>query len=49
MAGIVPPFTRESAIKKVKAAQDLWNTKNPERVSLAYTVSTRYTTRQDIS
>lgn len=39
MAGIVPPFTRETANKKVKAAQDLWNTKNPEKVALAYTVS----------
>lgn len=38
MAGIVPPFTAETAQKKVKIAQDLWNTKNPEKVSLAYTV-----------
>lgn len=38
MAGIVPPFTRETAIKKVKAGQDLWNTRNPEKVALAYTV-----------
>ncbi|SDF93932.1 DUF1348 family protein [Paraburkholderia phenazinium] len=33
----VPPFTRESAIQKVRAAEDGWNTRDPERVSLAYT------------
>lgn len=38
MAGIVPPFTHESALKKVKAAQNLWNTRNPEKVVQAYTV-----------
>lgn len=38
MADIVPPFTHESALKKVKAAQNLWNTRNPEKVVLAYTV-----------
>ncbi len=35
---IVPPFTAETAHKKVKIAQDLWNTKTPEKVALAYTV-----------
>jgi uncharacterized protein len=33
----VPPFTRETAIQKVRAAEDGWNTRNPERVALAYT------------
>ncbi|KAL7273370.1 hypothetical protein RUND412_003771 [Rhizina undulata] len=37
MAGILPPFTLESAHAKVKAAQDLWNTKDPIKVSNAYT------------
>ncbi|KAK3394072.1 hypothetical protein B0H63DRAFT_34382 [Podospora didyma] len=32
-----PPFTLESAQKKVKAAQDAWNTRNPEVVQFAYT------------
>ena len=36
----LPPFTLETAIQKVQAAEDLWNTRDPERVSLAYT-STR--------
>ncbi len=33
----VPPFNRESALIKVQAAEDAWNTCDPERVSLAYT------------
>jgi nuclear transport factor 2 (NTF2) superfamily protein len=32
----LPPFTEESAIKKVQAAEDAWNSRDPERVSLAY-------------
>ncbi len=34
---IRPPFTEESARAKVKAAEDAWNTRDPERVALAYT------------
>jgi len=33
----LPPFDNESAIQKVQIAEDAWNTRNPERVSLAYT------------
>ncbi len=33
----VPPFDHESAIQKVRLAEDAWNTRDPERVSLAYT------------
>jgi len=33
----VPPFDEETAGQKVKAAQDVWNTREPEKVSLAYT------------
>ncbi|KAH7031537.1 uncharacterized protein B0I36DRAFT_123892 [Microdochium trichocladiopsis] len=32
-----PPFTLETAQKKVKAAQDSWNTRDPEKVKMAYT------------
>lgn len=32
-----PPFTEETAIAKVQAAEDAWNTRDPERVALAYT------------
>ncbi|MBB3118448.1 nuclear transport factor 2 (NTF2) superfamily protein [Massilia violacea] len=33
----LPPFTRESAIEKVRLAENGWNTRDPEKVSLAYT------------
>jgi uncharacterized protein len=33
----LPPFTRETAAQKVQAAEDGWNTRDPERVALAYT------------
>ena len=33
----LPPFTAETAAQKVQAAEDAWNTRDPERVSLAYT------------
>ena len=34
----LPPFTRETAAQKVQAAEDAWNTRDPERVAQAYTV-----------
>ncbi|WP_028801308.1 DUF1348 family protein [Streptomyces sp. 142MFCol3.1] len=43
----VPPFTRESAITKVRLAEDAWNTRNPEQVSLAYTVDSRWRNRAE--
>ncbi|MFH8597197.1 nuclear transport factor 2 family protein [Streptomyces rimosus] len=33
----LPPFDRETALKKVQAAEDAWNTRDPEHVALAYT------------
>ncbi|WP_122612970.1 DUF1348 family protein, partial [Pseudomonas viridiflava] len=36
----LPPFTRESAIEKVRLAEDGWNSRNPEKVALAYTPDT---------
>ncbi|MFE4423919.1 DUF1348 family protein [Streptomyces sp. NPDC056817] len=43
----VPPFTRESAIEKVRLAEDAWNTRDPERVALAYTVDSRWRNRAE--
>lgn len=43
----LPPFTRETALQKVQAAEDAWNTRNPEKVSLAYTVDTEWRNRTD--
>lgn len=40
-----PPFTRESAIAKVRLAEDGWNTRNPERVARAYTLESRWRNR----
>ncbi len=43
----VPPFTREDAIKKVRAAEDGWNTRDPEKVSMAYTPDSRWRNRSE--
>jgi uncharacterized protein len=44
----LPPFTRESAVEKVRLAEDAWNSRDPERVSLAYTVDSRWRNRAEI-
>ncbi|AXK31887.1 nuclear transport factor 2 family protein [Streptomyces armeniacus] len=41
----VPPFTGETAAAKVQAAEDAWNTRDPERVALAYTEDTEWRNR----
>ncbi|MUL77096.1 nuclear transport factor 2 family protein [Mycolicibacterium sp. CBMA 226] len=41
----VPPFTRETALQKVQAAEDAWNTRDPQRVALAYTPDSRWRNR----
>ena len=43
----LPPFTRESAVLKVRLAEDAWNTRDPEKVSLAYTVDSRWRNRSE--
>ncbi len=43
----LPPFTRETAIQKVRLAEDGWNTRNPEKVSLAYTEDCRWRNRAE--
>ena len=43
----LPPFTEETALVKVRAAEDAWNTRDPERVSLAYTVDTAWRNRSE--
>ncbi len=44
---LVPPFTRETATQKVRAAEDAWNTRDPQRVSLAYTLDSRWRNRSE--
>jgi len=41
----LPPLTLETAKQKVQLAEDAWNTKNPEKVSLAYTIDTEWRNR----
>ena len=43
----LPPFTRETAAQKIRMAEDAWNTRDPERVSLAYTVDSRWRNRAE--
>src|SRR5213082_1170874 len=42
-----PPFTRESAAQKARAAEDAWNSREPERVSLAYTPDSVWRNRSE--
>ena len=43
----LPPFTLESAMQKVRGAEDGWNSRDPERVSLAYTVDSQWRNRAE--
>jgi len=42
-----PPFTHDSAVAKVRAAEDGWNSRDPDRVSLAYTPDSRWRNRNE--
>jgi nuclear transport factor 2 (NTF2) superfamily protein len=42
-----PPFTRETALQKVQAAEDAWNTRDPQRVAGAYSVDTVWRNRDE--
>jgi len=43
----LPPFTMETALQKVQMAEDAWNTKDPERVCMAYSIDTEWRNRTD--
>jgi nuclear transport factor 2 (NTF2) superfamily protein len=43
----VPPFTRETAVEKVRLAEDAWNSRDPERIALAYTPDSRWRNRAE--
>ena len=43
----LPPFNRETAIQKVRLAEDAWNTRDPGKVALAYTVDSRWRNRSE--
>jgi nuclear transport factor 2 (NTF2) superfamily protein len=43
----LPPFTRDSAIQKIRMAEDGWNSRDPAKVALAYTVDTKWRNRAE--
>lgn len=43
----LPPFTRDTAIQKVRAAEDGWNNRDPHKVSLAYTADSQWRNRNE--
>jgi nuclear transport factor 2 (NTF2) superfamily protein len=44
---LVPPFTQETAVRKVRLAENAWNSRDPERVSLAYSEDSRWRNRSE--
>ena len=43
----LPPFNMETALQKVQLAEDAWNSKDPERIALAYTIDTEWRNRTE--
>lgn len=43
----LPPFNLETALQKVQLAEDAWNSKDPDRISKAYTINTEWRNRTD--
>jgi nuclear transport factor 2 (NTF2) superfamily protein len=43
----LPPFSLETAVQKVRLAEDAWNTRDPKKVSLAYSVNSRWRNRSE--
>ncbi len=41
----LPPFTHETAVRKVRSAEDAWNTRDPQRIALAYTPDSQWRNR----
>lgn len=46
-SAMVPPFTLETAMRKVRAAEDAWNSRDPVRVSMAYTEDSHWRNRHE--
>jgi uncharacterized protein len=47
MSALVPPFTRETAIAKVRLVEDGWNSRDPQRLSVGYTEDSRWRNRAE--
>jgi len=43
----LPPFTHETAVQKVQMAEDAWNSRDPDRVCMAYTINTEWRNRSE--
>jgi hypothetical protein len=43
----LPPFNRDTAVQKIRMAEDGWNTRDPERVAPAYTVDSKWRNRSE--
>jgi nuclear transport factor 2 (NTF2) superfamily protein len=43
----VPPFTRDTAIQKVRLAEDAWNSRDPGKVALGYAIDSRWRNRAE--
>ncbi len=43
----LPPFTKETAIRKIQAAEDAWNSRNPERIATAYSTDSQWRNRTE--
>jgi len=46
---LLPPFTHETALRKVRLAEDGWNSRDPEKVALAYTPDSRWRNRAELA
>lgn len=44
---LTPPFTRESALQKVRKAEDSWNSRSPHQVAMGYSIDTRWRNRSE--
>jgi nuclear transport factor 2 (NTF2) superfamily protein len=47
MKNLKPPFNLETAKAKVKAAEDAWNSKNPKKIAMAYTLNSEWRNRDE--
>lgn len=47
LTSLLPPFTRESAIQKVRLAEDNWNTRDPKKVCLGYSIDCNWRNRAE--
>jgi nuclear transport factor 2 (NTF2) superfamily protein len=45
----LPPFTKETAVQKIRLAEDAWNSRDPQKVALAYTIDSRWRNRAEFA